>query len=213
MTCNPWFYFFQLGFSGAFTDTKTNLCAWIWKEVIERDTECSSVKSCNQTFENVVTARQHIVDLLNHQHWFPPSLQVVLQEARTAVQQQYSVIREALDEEEQTALQCVSAEETKAMGSLEEKLGHLQSSLKSIQQGLHILEGLADAKGDNSIQDQAFIAVRVMSKCEWVVRRLAKTCAQLNVFVFPSGFAGIQQDFPSVSQQTVSLYDVLHGVS
>lgn len=86
---------------------------------------------------------------------------MVLQAARTAVQQQYSVIREALDEEEQTALQCVSAEETKAMGSLQEKLGHLQNSLKSIQQGLHILEGLADAKGDNSIQDQAFIAVRV----------------------------------------------------
>lgn len=86
---------------------------------------------------------------------------MVLQEAHTAVRQQYSAIREALDEEEQTALQCVSTEETEAMGSLEEKLGHLQSSLKSIQQGLHILEGLADAKGDNSIQDQAFIAVCV----------------------------------------------------
>lgn len=82
---------------------------------------------------------------------------VVLQEARAAVQQQYSVIREALDEEEQTALQCVSNEESKALGSLEEKLGHLRSSLKSIQQGLHVLEGLADARGDKSIQDQAFI--------------------------------------------------------
>lgn len=80
------------------------------------------------------------------------------------MQQQYSVIREALDEEEQTALQCVSNEESKALGSLEEKLGHLRSSLKSIQQGLHVLEGLADARGDKSIQDQAFIVVRVTSE-------------------------------------------------
>lgn len=79
------------------------------------------------------------------------------------MQQQYSVIREALDEEERMALQCVSKEETKVLGSLEEKLGHLRSSLRSIQQGLHVLEGLADAKGDRSIQDQAFIAVRVLS--------------------------------------------------
>lgn len=87
-----------------------------------------------------------------------------IQNARAAVQQQYLAIQEALKEEEQTAIQCLSKEETKVIGSLEEKLGYLQSSLKSIQQGLHILEGLADAKGDNRIQDQAFIAVRVMAK-------------------------------------------------
>ena len=45
------------------------------------------------------------------------------------------------------------------MGGLEEKLGHLQSSLQSIQQGLHTLEALADAKGDKNVQDQAFIMV------------------------------------------------------
>lgn len=87
------------------------------------------------------------------------SVQVVLSEARAGVQQQYAVIREALDQEEQTALHCVAKEESRVLGGLEEKLGHLRSSLQSIQHGLHILEGLADAKGDKRIQDQAFIMV------------------------------------------------------
>lgn len=82
---------------------------------------------------------------------------VVLSEARSAVQQQYGAIREALEQEEQSALECVTKEESKVLGGLEEKLGHLRSSLQSIQQGLHTLEGLADAKGDKCIQDQAFI--------------------------------------------------------
>lgn len=87
------------------------------------------------------------------------SIQVVLSEARAGVQQQYGAIREALEQEEQSALQCVTKEESRVLGGLEEKLGHLRSSLQSIQQGLHTLEGLADAKGDKRIQDQAFIMV------------------------------------------------------
>lgn len=94
---------------------------------------------------------------------FSPSVQVVLREARAAAQQQYSVIREALDQEEQTALQCVTKEESRVLGGLDKKLDHLRTSLQSIQQGLHILEGLADAKGDKRIQDQAFIVVGVIS--------------------------------------------------
>uniref|UniRef100_A0A3P8RNZ6 Si:dkey-29p10.4 n=1 Tax=Amphiprion percula TaxID=161767 RepID=A0A3P8RNZ6_AMPPE len=84
-------------------------------------------------------------------------VQVVLSDARKGVKQQYGAIREALEQEEQSALQCVTNEESKVLGGLEEKLGHLRSSLQSIQQGLHTLEGLADAKGDTRIQDQAFI--------------------------------------------------------
>lgn len=61
-------------------------------------------------------------------------------------------------------LQCVAKEESRVLGALDEKLGHLQTSLQSVQQGLHILEGLADAKGDKRIQDQAFIVVGVMSE-------------------------------------------------
>uniref|UniRef100_UPI003AADF523 tripartite motif-containing protein 14 n=1 Tax=Centroberyx gerrardi TaxID=166262 RepID=UPI003AADF523 len=83
--------------------------------------------------------------------------QVVLSEARAGVQQQYGAIREALEQEEQSALQCVMQEETRALGGLEGRLSHLQSSLISIQQGLHTLEGLADAKGDKRVQEQAFI--------------------------------------------------------
>ncbi|XP_029909481.1 tripartite motif-containing protein 14 [Myripristis murdjan] len=83
--------------------------------------------------------------------------QVVLSEARAGVHQQYGAMREALEQEEQSALQCVVQEESRALGSLEERLRYLQSSLISIQQGLHTLEGLADAKGDKRVQDQAFI--------------------------------------------------------
>lgn len=104
---------------------------------------------------------------------FSPSIQVVLREARAAVQQQYSVIREALDQEEQTALQCVAKEESRALGGLDEKLGHLRTSLQSVQQGLHILEGLADAKGDKRIQDQAFIMVGVIVVLDcWLILKI-----------------------------------------
>eukprot|EP00064_Thunnus_orientalis_P002634 superscaffoldBa00000198_g2641 len=82
---------------------------------------------------------------------------VALSEARAGVQQQYGAIREALEQEEQSTLQCVTKEESRVLGGLEEKLGHLQSSLQSIQQGLHTLEALADAKGEKHIRDQAFI--------------------------------------------------------
>lgn len=93
------------------------------------------------------------------------SVQVVLSQARAQVQQQYAVIRESLDQEEQTALQCVTKEESRVLGGLEEKLSHLRSSLQSVQRGLNTLEGLADAKGDKCIQDQAFIVVRLMLRC------------------------------------------------
>ncbi|XP_074532838.1 tripartite motif-containing protein 14 [Halichoeres trimaculatus] len=82
---------------------------------------------------------------------------VMLSEARVAVKQQYGAIREALEQEEQSALNCVSKEESRVLGGLEEKLGSLRSSLQSVQQGLHSLEGLADTRGDKHVQDQAFI--------------------------------------------------------
>lgn len=84
-----------------------------------------------------------------------------------SVQQQYAAIREALDEEEQMALRCVKKEESRVLGGLEEKLGHLRSFLHSIQQSLYTLEGLADTKGDKHIGDQAFImvGVRMRSLC------------------------------------------------
>lgn len=87
------------------------------------------------------------------------SVQVALSDARAGVQQQYNTIREALEHEEQSALQCVTKEEKRVLGGLEEKLSLLRSSLQSIQQGLHTLEGLADAKGDKRIQNQVFIMV------------------------------------------------------
>lgn len=76
-----------------------------------------------------------------------------------SVQQQYAAIKEAMDEEEQMALHCVKREESRVLGGLEEKLGHLGSVLQSIQRRLHTLEGLADANRDKNIADQAFIMV------------------------------------------------------
>ncbi|KAK0154481.1 Tripartite motif-containing protein 16 [Merluccius polli] len=83
--------------------------------------------------------------------------QGMLEEARAKVQQQYEAMREALEQEERSALQCVVQEETKAIGGLESHLGRLQGSLMCVQKGLHTLEGLADAKGEQRVQEQAFI--------------------------------------------------------
>lgn len=90
---------------------------------------------------------------------------MVLTEALGGVKQQYGAIREALDQEEQSALRCVKKEESRVMGGLEKKLCVLQSSLQSLQNGLHTLEGLADARGDARVQDQAFIMVSLGSLC------------------------------------------------
>lgn len=91
-------------------------------------------------------------------------VQVVLTEAQEGVKQQYRTIREALEQEEQSALECVMKEENRVLGSLEKDLCILQSSLQSIQNSLHTLEGLADARGEQRVQDQAFILV------SWVLR-------------------------------------------
>lgn len=91
-------------------------------------------------------------------------VQVVLTEAQEGVKQQYRTIREALEQEEQSALECVMKEENRVLGSLEKDLSVLQSSLQSIQSNLHTLEGLADARGERRVQDQAFIMV------SWVLR-------------------------------------------
>ncbi|XP_073328008.1 tripartite motif-containing protein 14 [Pagrus major] len=108
------------------------------------------IKQLQETEEQM---KNRVTDLTQKKETF----KVVLSDARAGVQQQYGAIREALEQEEQSALQCVTKEENRVLGGLEEKLGHLKSSLQSIQQGLHTLEGLADAKGDKLIQDQAFI--------------------------------------------------------
>lgn len=97
---------------------------------------------------------KHRVDELTQKK---ESFEMIFCEALSGVKQQYGAIREALEQEEQMAQQCVAQEEKRVLGGLETKLGHLQSSLQSIQQGLHSLEALADAKGDKRIQDQAFI--------------------------------------------------------
>uniref|UniRef100_A0A3Q3M8V5 Si:dkey-29p10.4 n=1 Tax=Labrus bergylta TaxID=56723 RepID=A0A3Q3M8V5_9LABR len=119
----------------------------------ERELRGNLKEEIKQLQESEEEVKNKVSELTQKKETF----KVVLSEARAGVQQQYGAIREALDQEEQSTLNCVSKEERRVIGGLEEKLGHLQSSLQSIQQGLHTLEGLADAKGDERIQDQAFI--------------------------------------------------------
>ncbi|KAJ8002595.1 hypothetical protein DPEC_G00160530 [Dallia pectoralis] len=85
------------------------------------------------------------------------SFQVLLGEAHEGVEQQYKVMIESLKQEEATALRCISQEESRAVGGLEEHLTQLQESLASLQHGLHALEGLADSQGTTRVQEQAFI--------------------------------------------------------
>ncbi|XP_070763945.1 tripartite motif-containing protein 14 [Enoplosus armatus] len=119
----------------------------------ERELRGSLKEEIKQLQETEEQVKNRVTELTQKKETF----RVVLSEARAGVQQQYGAIREALEQEEQSALQHVTKEENRVLGGLEEKLGRLRSSLQSIQQGLFTLEGLADAKGDKRIQEQAFI--------------------------------------------------------
>ncbi|KAF1386880.1 hypothetical protein PFLUV_G00099450 [Perca fluviatilis] len=122
-----------------------------------RDAEIELRGNLKEEIKQLQAAEQEVKNRVTELAQKKDSFRVVLSEARAGVQQQYGAIREALEQEEQSALQCVTKEENRVLGGLDEKLGHLRSSLQSIQQGLHSLEGLADAKGDKRIMDQVFI--------------------------------------------------------
>ncbi|KAI4892801.1 hypothetical protein NFI96_002487 [Prochilodus magdalenae] len=84
-------------------------------------------------------------------------LREVVEGTRAAVIQQYQALREALEMEEQQALHCVSQEESRVLGSIEEQLGTLNHGLNTIQSTFNSLQRLADAHGAARAQDQAFI--------------------------------------------------------
>ncbi|XP_029379180.1 tripartite motif-containing protein 14 [Echeneis naucrates] len=130
-----------------------------------RDHVCISIREAErelrgdlkENIKQLQSAEQQVKNKVAEFMRMKETSEVVLTEARKGVQLQYKVIREALKQEEQSALQCVMKEESRVLGGLEEKLSSLQSFLLSIQQGLHTLEELADAKGDERIQEQVFI--------------------------------------------------------
>ncbi|KAM7414819.1 hypothetical protein PAMA_019575 [Pampus argenteus] len=122
-----------------------------------RDAERELRGNLKEEIKQLQVAEQQVKNRVTELTQQKETSSVALSEARAGVQQQYRAIREALEQEEQSALQCVKKEESRVVGGLEEKLGHLQNALQSIQQGLHTLEELADAKGEKQIQDQAFI--------------------------------------------------------
>ncbi|XP_019935050.2 tripartite motif-containing protein 14 isoform X1 [Paralichthys olivaceus] len=122
-----------------------------------REAERELRGNLKEEIKQLQDAEQQVESRLTELTQKKDTFRVVLSEAREGVQQQYGAIREALEQEEQSALQCVMKEESRVLGGLEEKLSHLRSCLLSIQQGLHTLEELADAKVDKRIQEQAFI--------------------------------------------------------
>ncbi|XP_038124895.1 E3 ubiquitin/ISG15 ligase TRIM25 isoform X1 [Cyprinodon tularosa] len=130
-----------------------------------RDHECISIREAErelranlkEEIKQLQKAEQQVKNRVTELTEKKETFRVVLSEALDGVKRQYGAIREALDQEEQSALQCVMKEESRVLGGLEQKLSLLQSSLQSIQNGLHTLEGLADARADTRVQDQAFI--------------------------------------------------------
>uniref|UniRef100_A0A3Q3NEZ3 Si:dkey-29p10.4 n=1 Tax=Mastacembelus armatus TaxID=205130 RepID=A0A3Q3NEZ3_9TELE len=130
-----------------------------------RDHSCISIREAErelrgnlkEEIRQLQDAEQQVKNRVTELTHKKETFRVILNEARKGLQQQYGAIREALEQEEQSALQCVMKEESRVLGGLEVKLSHLRGSLQSIQQGLHTLESLADAKGDKYMQDQAFI--------------------------------------------------------
>ncbi|MEQ2298745.1 hypothetical protein AMECASPLE_008546 [Ameca splendens] len=130
-----------------------------------RDHACISIReaerelraSLKEEIKHLQEAEQQVKNRVAELTEKKETFRVVLTEALDGVKQQYRTIREALEQEEQSALCCVMKEESRVLGGLAKKLCILQSSLQSIQNGLHTLEGLADARADTRVQDQAFI--------------------------------------------------------
>ncbi|XP_013872254.1 E3 ubiquitin/ISG15 ligase TRIM25 [Austrofundulus limnaeus] len=130
-----------------------------------RDHTCISIRAAEnelranlkEDIKQLQDAEQQVKSRVTELTQKKETFRVVLTEAQEGVKQQYRTIREALEQEEQSALQCVMKEENRVLGSLEKNLSILQNSLQSLQNSLHTLEGLADARGDRRVQDQAFI--------------------------------------------------------
>lgn len=80
-----------------------------------------------------------------------------LEDVRAAVLQQYHAMQEALEQEQEQALLCVSQEENRVLGSIEKQLHTLQGALMSSQSILNTLQGMTNNEGASQYQDQAFI--------------------------------------------------------
>lgn len=130
-----------------------------------RDHACISIReaerelrgSLNDQIQQLQEAERRVINTVAELQKKKETFKELLNAALAGVKQQYGAIREALNQEEQSAVECVTKEEKRVLGGLEAKLCHLQSSLESVQTGLRTLDDLAGAKGDGRIQDQAFI--------------------------------------------------------
>ncbi|XP_077372015.1 tripartite motif-containing protein 14 [Festucalex cinctus] len=130
-----------------------------------RDHVCISIRDAEQELRGnlkgdineLQRVEQQVKDQVTEFTQKEEALREVLNVTRAGIRQQYAAIAEVLQQEEQSVLKCVEEEESRVVGGLQEKLSLLRDSLRSIQGGLHTLETLVDAKGQNLIRDQAFI--------------------------------------------------------
>ncbi|KAL0968703.1 hypothetical protein UPYG_G00270470 [Umbra pygmaea] len=122
-----------------------------------REAEEELRRNLKEEMRNMQESEQSLLRRVTEMTEKKELFQVLLGEARAGVQQKYRVMRDALEKEEATALQCVTQEESRAVGGLMEQLTQLQDNLTLLQQGLYAMEGLADARGATRVQEQAFI--------------------------------------------------------
>ncbi|XP_048829022.1 E3 ubiquitin/ISG15 ligase TRIM25 [Brienomyrus brachyistius] len=104
-----------------------------------------------QKQERVVRNR---VDLLTQKK---EDVQLLLDSARSRVQEQYAAMREALELEELQAVQSLNREESWVMGCVGQKLSLQTDLLKDMQLAVSSLKKLMYDKERSRMQDQAFI--------------------------------------------------------
>ncbi|XP_061826282.1 tripartite motif-containing protein 14 [Nerophis lumbriciformis] len=122
-----------------------------------KDAEMEIRGTLTEEIKRVVVAKQQVKGRMTELTQMKETAQALLSASRAGVKQQYATILGALQQEEQAALQVVEEEESRVVGNLGDKLVTLQDSLRHIQQGLEILEALANSQGEKRLKDQAFL--------------------------------------------------------
>uniref|UniRef100_A0A671SE77 E3 ubiquitin/ISG15 ligase TRIM25-like n=1 Tax=Sinocyclocheilus anshuiensis TaxID=1608454 RepID=A0A671SE77_9TELE len=127
--------------------------------------ECISIREAEQELrgslkdemQKIQKTEKSIQEKLSELSEKKRGVQAGLEDVRAAVLQQYHAMREALEQEEEQALLCVTQEEDRVLGSIEKQLDTLQGALISSQSIVNTLQGMTSAEGASQYQDQAFI--------------------------------------------------------
>ncbi|KAL1256703.1 hypothetical protein QQF64_012248 [Cirrhinus molitorella] len=127
--------------------------------------ECISIREAEQELrgslkdemQKIQKTEKSIQEKLSELREKKGDVQAGLEDVRAGVLQQYQAMREALEQEQEQALLCVTQEEDRVLGSIEKQLETLQGALISSQSILNSLQGMTNAEGASQYQDQAFI--------------------------------------------------------